>query len=332
MLSLNSSSVPNGSNESMLGEFTHWKATVTFVLTSKAFVLAPLTLFINLSLFVAIWKSKKLRRPLNLIHQCLLLLNSLILVPDVVTTFVFVPPALRSCDCNQSASFVHFLVELLYIVFQPFNYACIGVFQLLIIKGKSRLVSYKSVSGAILFCIGITTVFLSEGLVVINFANQTYFCNGICPQASQRRFAGITYVQGSYTAFSLLPSLMVVTVSTTWSCIVFKKQFIGNNEYLSRRIISLPIVLPLTLVLPSFLSVSLLVGVEEVLTVWGVEDLTYWILFNRIMLFQVHEVISGILYPCILLCLHPRIGNEWKRLLFGRCKKDNQVFPDSGTS
>ena len=215
--------ISNASNESTLGEFAHWKATTVFVLSSKSLVLAPLTLFINLSVFITITKSKILRRPLNLIHQCLLLLNSLILIPDVINAFILVPPILRSCDCNQSASFVSFLIELLYIEFQPLNYACLGVFQLLIIKGKSRLVTYKSVGGAVLFCIGITILLLVEGLVVINFADQTYICNGICPETRLRRFAGITIVQGTYALISWLPGFIVVSITTTLSCMIFKK-------------------------------------------------------------------------------------------------------------
>lgn len=317
----------NSSNES-LGEFTHWKAAMAIILASELLLIFPASLFINVSVFITIAKATSLRIPLNLIHQSLLLLNCLIIVPDVIMTCIYLPPVIRFCECSQVTGSLYFVIELLYIVFQPLNYACLGIFQLLIIKGRRRMVSYKSVGFSVLVCIGVTAILVVEGITLVNLAGQVYICNGVCPQHISSEFSGLGITFYSYTAISWLPSSLVVIVCTSWSCKIFKNNYIGDDNDLNRRIISLPIVLPITLVVPSILSFSILSLFERVLRSFEDSDSTYWIIFSRFMAFQVHEIISGIAYPCILLYLNPRLRLHWNKLMLGRCGKSNQVEPD----
>ena len=100
----------------------------------------PVSLLINLTIIVTIVKKKSLRKPLNLIHLCMLTVNCLIAVPDVITSAVFVPNAIRSCECSRSAGLAYFVTEQLYIAFQPLNIASLALFMLLTIKGRKRLV------------------------------------------------------------------------------------------------------------------------------------------------------------------------------------------------
>ena len=179
-------------------------------------------------------------------------------------------------------------------MFQPLNYACLGIFQLLIIKGlKKGLVTYKTVGASVIVCVVTTTAILTEGITFLNIARQTYICTDICPRqiVMIQRFSGILITHISYILTSWLPSLIVVVVCTTWSCIIFKKTYIGHDEGLNRRIISQPIIMPLVLVIPSIISFTLILATEQLLTTLEVTDLPYWILFNRITLFIVHEII-----------------------------------------
>jgi hypothetical protein len=315
-------------NISTLGEFPYWGIALSYMLVTELFIYSPIALFINASLLFTILKTKALRKPLNLIHLSLLSLNCLIIIPDAIVTCVYIPPVIRFCDCPKAASSVYFLIELLYIIFQPLNYACLGVFQLLLIRGKKRLVTYSSVTIAVIFCIGVATLLVLNGVTLINLANQTYVCNGFCPGESSRRFPGITYAFSAYTIVSWIPSSVVVLVCTIWSCCIFRSAYIGDNDVVSRRMISLPIVMPSLLVLPSIMSNAFLGAAEGVITSSGIAYSAYWIVFIRLVAFQVHELISGVAYPFVLLLLNPQIGKQWKKLVTTRCFERNRVVPE----
>ena len=323
----NDSDFNTSANASTLGEFPYWSVSLSYVLVTELFIYSPLALFINASLLFTILKTKSLRRPLNLIHVSLLSLNCLIIIPDAIVTCVYIPPVIRFCQCSSAASSIFFLIELLYIIFQPLNYACLGVFQLLLIKGKKRLVSYASVTAAVVFCTGVAVLLVINGVMLINLADQTYLCNGLCPGEKSRHFTGITYAFLSYTVISYIPSFVIVLVCTTWSCCIFRKAYIGDSEKLTRRIISLPIVMPSLLLLPSILSNTFLGATEGVIMSSGIAYPTYWILFTRLIAFQVHELISGVAYPSVLLLLNPQIGKQWKKLMFKSYCKQNMVVP-----
>ena len=322
----------NTSNDSTLGEFDYWKPALVFVLTSELLFLFPASLFINVSLFVTLSKAKPLRKPLNSIHQSVILLNCFNIIPDIITTFIFVPPLLRSCECSQTDASVYFLIELLYVGYQPLNIACLGIFQLLIIKGKKTWVSFKSVGASILFCSGMTTLLLVEGIVLVTLSGQSYICHDVCPGHFSATFSGIGITFYTYGAIFWFPSFLVVTVCTIWSCTIFKSSYTGGNDDLNRRVISLPIVLPIALAIPSALSSSFIAAIEPVLMSSELAQPSYWIIFSRLLAFQFHELLSGIAYPCILLLLNPKISHHWKEqlLMCKKCRKSIRVMPVSG--
>ena len=318
---LNDSDFNSSSNASSLGEFPYWRIALGYMLVTELFIYSPIALFINSSLLFTILKTKPLRKPLNLIHLSLLSLNCLIIIPHATATCVYVPPMVRFCDCLRPASYAYLVTELFYAAFQPLNYACLGVFQLLTIKGKKSFVSYKSITASIMFCLVIAMLLVSEGVALVSIAGQTYACQGLCPRAISQRFSGLAFTFTSYALVSLLPSFIVIIVSSTWSCIVFKKTYIGDDGELNRRIISLPIVLPVTLILPYILSNTLIIFIERILS--AVPFSVYWSLFNRLLIFQTYQFISGIAYPFILILLNPRIGRKWKELMFKKCWKSS---------
>ena len=324
----------NTRNESIAGEFTFWKETTAIIFTNKLLLLLPLSFFFNISIVVTISKTKLLRKPLNLIHQSLLLMNCFVIVADIITTCFFVPRAIRFCICPLTASSAYFLTSLLYIGFQPLNYASLGIFQLLTIRGKKKLVSYQTVGASILFCLMVTTLLAAEGVVLVNLAGQTYICDKLCPQLNTPRFSGTGIAFYSFTFVVWIPCFVVVIVCTSWSCFTFKKRYTGGNNDLNRRVISLPIVLPTIVVIPTLLTFIVLKVIERTLESSEDAESIYWTIFAKLLAFQVHEVLSGIGYPCILLRLSPQIRRYWKeQLLKCRiCRKSNDVTPTSSAT
>ena len=262
----------NTNFDSTLGEFSRWRVTMAIILISRLLFSVPITLLINTSILVTILKTKSLRRSLNLIHLSLLTVNCLILIPDVILTSTFIPTVLRYCECLNILSSVYVLVEFLLRAFHPLNFACLGVFQLLIIKGRKRFVSYKSVTASIAICSIITVFVISEAITVINLSGAPHLSRDVCPLEVTQNFWGSTVAFALYSAFCYFPSLFVVVLCTTWSCIVFKKSYTGGDDQLNRQIISLPIVLPLTLVIPSALSTLILGAIEQSLKSYVLND------------------------------------------------------------
>ena len=60
----------------------------------------------------------------------------------------------------SSSIYPSLIMDMLYYAFQPFNFATLGVFQLLIIKRKKHLVTHKTISFSI-FIPTVITVFIS---------------------------------------------------------------------------------------------------------------------------------------------------------------------------
>ena len=147
-------------------------------------------------------------------------------------TSVYIPPVIRFCHCSKLGDSLYFLVEFLYTVSQPLNYASLAVFQLLLIKGKKHLVSYISVTGAVIFCVGIAILVALEGVTLKNLADQTYVCYNCLGMLTQR-FHGLEYSLLSFLVFSYFPSFFTVFICTSWSCCIFKKAYIGDSGELT---------------------------------------------------------------------------------------------------
>ena len=317
----------NGSSESAIEEFSQWRLTTAITLVNRLALSVPIYLLLNLSVLVTILKTKSLQTPTNLIHLLLLSANCVVLIPDAILTSTFTPTVLRYCRCPTVASSIYLIMDMLYYAFQPLNFAALGIFQLLIIKGKKHLVTHKTVSTSITISI-VFTIFVSfECIALINSSGATYICRDICPQTAPITFPGTSIAFIIHGIFLYLPSLVTVIVCTTWSCIIFKTRDINEDEdhLLNRRTISLPLVLPLALLTPTY---GLIRAVEQLLeSSTSPIDYPYWAMFARFFLFQTYEILGRIVYPVMLLLLNPIIGHNWKQMLLKKCTTQNQVSP-----
>ena len=319
----------NGSSDLALEEFSQWRLTTAITIINRLVLSVPISLFLNLSILVTIIKTKSLRTPINLIHLLLLSANCVVLIPDVILTSTFIPTVLRYCRCPAVASSIHLIMDMIYYAFQPFNFATLGIFQLLLIKRKKHLVMYRTV-GISIFISTVLTVFVTfMCIALINASGATYICRDICPQTASITFPGTSIAFIIHGIFLYLPSLVTVFVCTTWSCIIFKNRDTDDDEdhLLNRRTISLPLVLPLALLTPTY---GLIRAVERFLeSSTSPIDYPYWAMFARFFLFQTYEILGRIVYPVMLLLLNPTIGLHWKQMLFKKCTctTQNQVSP-----
>ena len=164
----------------------------------------------------------------------------------------------------------------------------------------------------------------------------TYCYENRCPNGrSDTLFGTFITVFFSIIFIAYIPTLAVVTAMSTWSCAVFKKYYIGGDDQLNRRMISLLFIMPLANVSSAVLEGALAVSVGNALSMISVlgDQFPYWSNFiNTILLIILHFSIR-LVYPLILLsfCSTPtpsstKLRKAIKRLL-RRIKNRNRVAP-----
>ena len=308
------------------------EATIIILLISFIFLLAVPTLLINISISVAFFKSGQLYKPLGILHASLLIeifLNKLSLS---IILCAYYPSALRHCFCSPILSTIFFSSRVLIAGFRSVMYANVALCQLLIIIGKKKYVSRKTVCGCVAFAIGVGAFFATESTFLTNLNGERLGCTDFCPGqnvGASFNFSAQTIVMISYVALSWFPSFVILLISTIWSCIYFKKCYTGGNDQLNRRLISLPIILPAVFVLTTVFTVLLRRFVLVIIQSYEVRFIHYWLFVSGAMITLLDEILDGIIYQLILTYLNPHLFKMWKGLFY---RNSNQVHPQSSTS
>ena len=308
------------------------EATITVLLVSFIFLLAAPTVLINISLSIAFFKTGQLYKPLGILHIALLseiLLNKLSLS---IILCAYYPSALRHCICSPYLSTIFFSSRVLIVSFRPVMYASLALCQLLIIIGKKKYVNRKSACGCVALAIGVGTLFATESAVLTNLNGERLGCTDFCPGqnvGTSFNFPAKNIVMISYVAIVWLPSFVILLISTSWSCIVFKKHYTGGNDQLNRRLLSVPVLLPAVFILTTIVTVMIRRFVLIIVQSYEVKFIHYWLFVSGAMITMLDEILDGILYQLMLTYLNPHLFSTWKRLFY---RNTNQVHPQTTTS
>ena len=325
---------PNGSENTsdVFEQPPYTEATIIILLISFIFLLAIPTLLINVSILVAFLKSGQLYKPLGILHASLLieiLLNKLSLS---IILCAYYPPALRHCFCSPILSTLFFSSRVLIVTFRSIMYTSVALCQLLIVIGKKKYVSRKTACVCVAIAVGVGVFFATESAILTNLNGERLGCTDFCPGqnvGASFHFSAKTIVMISYVALSWLPSLVILLISTSWSCIVFKKHYTGGNDELNRRLISMLVVLPAVFILTTLFTVLLRRLVLIIIQLYDVRFIHYWLFVSGAMITLLDEILDGIIYQMILTNLNPHLFKTWKSLFY---IKSNQVHPQTSTS
>ena len=100
----------------------------------------------------------------------MLVLNILLVrVSSILALSSFIPTAIQLCKCSIMISSISFFLHLFNICYQPYMLVSLAVFQLMIIKGKKKLVSLKTVGVTL---ITITAVTIAVPIIFISIATK----------------------------------------------------------------------------------------------------------------------------------------------------------------
>lgn len=315
----------NGSGDFEQNPFA--ETTIIVLLLSFIFLLAVPTIFINLSLLVAFLKTGQIHKPLGVIHAALFVEVLLDKLSLTLILCLYYPPALRNCSCSRILSPIFFSSRVFISCYRPVMYVCLAISQLLIIKGKKRLVNYKATCGCLALGIVAGTAFATEAAVLLTVNDELFGCSNFCSgQDTEDMFGSNNIVFISYISIVWLPSFVLLSVSTIWSCLLFKKYSLGGNKQLNKRLISMPLILPAILVVSTVTTVLIRRLVFIVLQLFDLAYIDYWFFVSGAMITLVSGILDGVLYQLILTYLNPRLFSTWKMMFYSNI---SQVHPQN---
>ena len=315
-------------------EFPQWRPVISLLLLGFWLLSVLLTTLLSSSVLLAVKKSS-FNKILAILHIYVLVLNILVRVCSAVTLSSFIPPAIRFCDCSVVTSSISLYLHLFNICYQPYMFVNLAVFQLLIIKGKKRLVRRKTVGVTLTMIAAVTIVVPLIFMSVATKDGGALLCDSTigCAGFDDTRFSVIF---GSFFATVWVPSLSILVAVTVWSCAIFKKNYAGSDGDLNRRIVAMPLILPVIVTLISIATFASY-RVVDFIALQSLSSKPFsrnWVATFKFIVVLLNEVSSGLSYPCLILFLNPKLWKSWKMIFMLKncsCKK-NQVTPEQSSN
>ena len=189
---------------------------------------------------------KEQLKALNLVHVSLLITLILDSILCICLYYLYLPSAFRYCICSGLISVIPTAEIVFFLVYRPLAFACLSVLQFFTIIGKKMFVNLKLTCGVVALCIAISFICVVIAGRQLYLAGWRSICGGsFCPDSGPgTAFVVLKVIVLSLSLVILLPSLAVVIIMSTWSCIVFKKYYTGGDNQLNPRVLSLPFIIP----------------------------------------------------------------------------------------
>ena len=317
-------------NNSLLREFPYWQPTLAVTLLLNTTILSGISLVLYLPLLIELVKIMKKGqfKALNFIHVSLLVALVLNNISRICLFSLSLPSAFRSCVCSGPVSAIVLADITFFLVYCPLAFASLSVLQFLTVIRKKKLVNLKVACGIVSLCIAVSFLCIITTVRELYLAGWRPFCTSSCPDSgTETSLAVRDNVILSLSLVILVPSLGVVIVMSTWSCVVFKKYYTGGDDQLNRKMLSLPFIMPIVIIVSDACESLLARLVASLLSMLSLGDLfPYWITFaNSILLIFSHSFI-GLVYPSVLLYTHTPLRQAVKSILC-RFKRPNHVAP-----
>ena len=141
-------------------------------------------------------------------------------------------------------------------------------------------------------------------------------CEIICSGSmnSDLVYSQYTLVIGAGFVVVVGPCICIIIVSSIWSYVIFKKAYIGGDNELNRRMLSLPILVLLPIQLSSFLSTLFRISLFEIFDRNIMEYSANWLIF-AVQMSSIQINNGGPLYPLVLAYFNPQLRAAWKQML-----------------
>ena len=317
-------------NESL--EFPLWRPLVAVKLSLLWGVLLPITLFFNISLFVALMRSTMKHKPLLVLYGSLLLGLCVDKLMACVDESVTSPSSIGYCVCIDLALILLSMPKVFFVVYSAVVVTCQSVLQLLIMKGRQEWQDSTKRSIGCLIVSATVAAFWTVIFFICNmFSRFPNFCHSFCqvPQRTNHAFvssANLTiYGIVAYLIITLVPAFVVTVTTSILAFLTFKKKFIATSEKdaaFSRKMFLLPVLMVILLFCNNLLSYLIIVLVNNTLDRASLGPFFgNWANLLSTLLYLVLDILHALSYPLVLLFLYARLRRTWKSLL--SCKKQS---------
>ena len=321
-------------NSSLLGEFPYWQPTLAITLVLNIAVTSGTVLVLYLPVLAVMLREMRKGhfKPLNMVHVSLLIAS---ILDDILRTSlysIYLPSALRYCVCSNLVNAMLNAEYIFFIIYRSLCFACLSVLQCFVILGKKKLVNLKVACSMVAVCIGISFVCVASVVRLFYETDRRLYCqSSSCPKSGlETVLVNPLVIFFSLCLVVIFPSFVVVVITSTWSCAVFKKYYTGGDNHLNCRMLSLPFVMPLVIIASSMFEAALGGSVARVMSMLSYSDLLpYWITFTNSVLVTILRFFIRLVYPLMLLYTHSHLRQTVKRLL-DRFKHLNCVIPGLG--
>ena len=275
---------------------------------------------IHLALLVAMLKTKRLRRPINFIHMSILASQIVSRLIYLLGFFVYVPPAWTNCQCSIFTSYSLRTIRVVVSVYEPVAFAFLSLMQLFIIKGKRIL--GKIAAASICFSLAYGAVFAIEYIVLEekDTSEIVEICSDTCTRPNDQppnlllKYSFVAIFL-SFLLLAWIPSLIIVAITATWSCLIFKKSYTGGDDQLNKRILSIPFIMPAVVIGTNFVSIILVRAlVDRILLLFSIGNFqVYWSTFLRSVTTSIIRAFIGFFYAILLLYLMPPLRQALRK-------------------
>ena len=193
---------------------------------------------------------------------------------------------------------------------------------------EKKFVNYKTVGVTLLIItaliIVVPTIFIS---LAVNRTGRAALCDNTIGCAGVDIAQWLPFI-ASFLSIVWVPSVSILLIATIWSCAIFKKYYVGHDSGLTRRIVAMPLVLPVIVSLISIVAFTSYRVVDFVAfrTLASNSFSHNWSALLKYTVVAMNEITSGLSYPCLTLFLNPKLWESWKKILkLALLWKKNQV-------
>ena len=311
-------------------EFPLWRPLVAVKLSLLWGGLLPITLFFNISLFVALLRSTMKHKPLLVLYGSLLLGLCVDKLMACVDESVTSPSSIGYCVCNDLAHVLLSLPKVFFLVYTAVVATCQSVLQLLIMKGHQEWQDSTKRSIGCLIVSAVVAAFWTVSYFIGNMLSKfPNFCHSFCqiPQSTNPAFVSNTdpslIVVVAYIAFTVTPAFVVTITTSIWAFLTFKKKFMATSKKdtaFSRKMFLLPVLMVLLIFCNNLLSYLIITVVNNALDRATLGPFFgNWANLLSTLLYLVLDILHALSYPLVLLFLYARLRKMWKSLFC--CKK-----------
>ena len=140
----------------------------------------------------------------------------------------------------------------------------------------------------------------------IHCATDLLLCSRVCLSDQQKQTLTVSSafipVFLSFILLAWIPSLVTVILTATWSCAIFKKSYTGGDDQLNKKILSIPLVMPIVIIANNlFAGFIVRALISEIFVRLPLGNFRrYWVAFVQFEVTFILDASSGFFYPFLL--------------------------------